>query len=447
MPSRFLGVGALLALLTLSLSAQEKPVAFIGAQIIPIAGAPIDNGILLVQHGRILAVGDAATVRLAADVRVVDVSGKVIMPGLIDSHSHIGGGSGGDSSGPIQPDTRVLDSIDVRDTRLQKARAGGITTVNVMPGSGHLISGQTLYLKLRSARVIDDLLIPLADGTPAGGLKMANGTNSIRQTGPFPGTRGKSAALVREQFIKAQEYLAKIELAQGDPEKMPPRDLSLEMLGQVLQGKRIAHHHTHRHDDILTVLRLAGEFGYKVVLHHVSDGWKIAPEIAAAGVPCSIIVLDSPGGKIEARDVDMRTGGLLEKAGVTVGFHTDDGVTDSRLFLRSAALAVRGGMTRDGALRGVTLANARILGLDDRTGTLEPGKDADFILLSGDPLSVYTQVEQTWVEGRKVFDFSDPQDRLYALGGVGAGDPKPAQLCCYGNAWDLIIAANQGGSQ
>ena len=447
MPSRFLGVGALLALLTLSLSAQEKPVAFIGAQIIPIAGAPIDNGILLVQHGRILAVGDAATVRLAADVRVVDVSGKVIMPGLIDSHSHIGGGSGGDSSGPIQPDTRVLDSIDVRDTRLQKARAGGITTVNVMPGSGHLISGQTLYLKLRPGRTINDLLISLPDGTPAGGLKMANGTNSITGKSPFPGTRGKSAALVREQYIKAQEYLAKIELAQGDPEKMPPRDLSLEMLGQVLQGKRIAQHHTHRHDDILTVLRLAGEFGYKVVLHHVSDGWKIAPEIAAAGVPCSIIVLDSPGGKIEASAVDMRTGGLLEKAGVTVGFHTDDGVTDSRLFLRSAALAVRGGMTRDGALRGVTLANARILGLDDRTGTLEPGKDADFILLSGDPLSVYTQVEQTWVEGRKVFDFSDPQDRLYALGGVGAGDPKPAQLCCYGNAWDLIIAANQGGSQ
>lgn len=447
MPSRFLGVGALLALLTLPLSAQEKPVAFTGAQIIPIAGTPLDNGILLVQHGRIIAVGDAATVRLAADVQVVDVTGKFIMPGLIDSHSHIGGGSGGDGSGPIQPDTRVLDSFDVRDTRLQKARAGGITTVNVMPGSGHLISGQTLYLKLRSARIIDDLLIPLADGSPAGGLKMANGTNSIRATGPFPGTRGKSAALVREQYIKAQEYLAKIGRAQGDPEKMPARDLSLEMLGQVLQGKRIAQHHTHRHDDILTVLRLAREFGYKIALHHVSDGWKIAPEIAAAGVPCSIIVLDSPGGKLEARDVDFRTGAHLEKAGVTVGFHTDDGVTDSRLFLRSAALAVRGGMTRDGALRGVTLANAKILGLEDRTGTLEPGKDADFIILSGDPLSVYTQVEQTWVEGQKVFDFSDPQDRLYALGGVGAGDPRRAQLCCYGNAWDLIIAANQGGSQ
>lgn len=447
MCSRPLGLSALIAALLLPLSAQEKPVAFTGAQIIPVAGAPIANGVLLVQHGRIVALGDAAAVRLAADVTIVDVTGKVIMPGLIDSHSHIGGGSGGDGSGPIQPDTRILDSFDVRDTRLQKTRAGGITTVNVMPGSGHLISGQTLYLKLRPARTIDDLLIPLPDGTPAGGLKMANGTNSIRETGPFPGTRGKSAALVREQFIKAQEYLAKNERAKGDPEKLPARDLGLEMLGQVLQGQRIAQHHTHRHDDILTVLRLAKEFNFKVALHHVSDGWKVAPEIAAAGVPCSIIVIDSPGGKLEARDLSFRTGAVLEQAGVTVGFHTDDGVTDSRLFLRSAGLAVRGGMTREGALRGLTIANAKILGLDDRIGTLEPGKDADFIILSGDPLSIYTEVEQTWVEGAKVFDLADPQDRLYAHGGIGAGDPKRVTLCCFGSAWDLIIAANQGGAQ
>ncbi len=444
---RPLGFSVLLAALLLPLSAQEKPVAFTGAQIIPVAGAPIANGVLIVQHGRIVAVGDAATVRLASDVTVIDATGKVIMPGLVDSHSHIGGGSGGDGSGPIQPDTRILDSLDVRDVRLQKTRAGGITTVNVMPGSGHLISGQTLYLKLRPARTIEDLLIPLPDGTPAGGLKMANGTNSIRETGPFPGTRGKSAALVREQYIKAQEYLAKIERAKDDPEKLPARDLGLEMLGQVLQGKRIAQHHTHRHDDILTVLRLAKEFHFKVALHHVSDGWKVAPEIAAAGVPCSIIVIDSPGGKIEARDMNFRTGAVLEQAGVTVGFHTDDGVTDSRLFLRSAGLAVRGGMTREGALRGLTIANAKILGLEDRIGTLEPGKDADFIVLSGDPLSVYTQVEQTWIEGHKVFDLSDPQDRLYAHGGVGAGDPKRVTLCCFGSAWDLIIAANQGGAQ
>lgn len=427
------------------LPAQEQPLAFTGARIIPIVGAPIEHGLLLVHRGKITAVGDAATVRLSSDVKVVDVTGKVLMPGLIDSHSHIGGGSGGDSSGPIQPEARVLDALDVLSPSIQKAQAGGLTTVNVMPGSGHLISGQTLYLKLRDGRVVDDLLIRLPDGSIAGGLKMANGTNSIRGT-PFPGSRAKSAALVREQFIKAREYAAKIAQAKGDPEKMPPRDLGLEMLADVLAGRRVVQHHTHRHDDILTVLRLQKEFGFKVVIQHGSDAWKVAPEIAAAGVPCSVIIVDSPGGKLETRDVSFTTAGVLERAGVVVGLHTDDGITDSRLFLRSAGLAFGAGMTREGALRSVTLVNAKILGLEDRIGSLEPGKDADFIILSGDPLSVYTQVEQTWIDGSKVFDFSDRQDRLYALGGPGAGDPRRPALCCFGSAWDVIAAAN-GGEQ
>ncbi|MEZ5413166.1 MAG: amidohydrolase family protein [Opitutaceae bacterium] len=417
------------------LHAQETPVAFTGATIIPITGEPIEHGLLLVQDGKITAVGDARTVRLSSDVQLVDVTGKVIMPGLVDSHSHIGGGSGGDSSSPIQPETRVLDSINVRDPRFQKTRSGGITTVNVMPGSGHLISGQTLYLKLREARVIDDLLITLPDGTIAGGLKMANGTNSMNGKNGFPGTRAKSAALVREQFIKAREYQEKLARAGDDESKRPERNLALEELGEVLDGKRIVQHHTHRHDDIITVLRLAKEFGFKVALHHVSDGWKVAPEIAAAGVPCSIIAIDAPGGKLEARDLSFKTGRVLEEAGVTVGMHTDDGVTDSRFFMRSAALMVRAGMSRAGALRSLTLANAEILGLEDRVGSLAPGKDADFIILSGDPLSVYTHVEQTWVEGRKVFDRADDQDRLYAVGGPGAGDPQAAYLCCFGDSF------------
>lgn len=431
-------------------SAQEKPTAFVGARVLPISGVPIENGVLLVQHGKIVAVGDAATMRLSAEVERVDVTGKVLMPGLVDSHSHIGGSSGADGSNPIQPDVRVLDGLDVRDDSIQKAQAGGITTVNVMPGSGHLISGQTLYLKLRDGRVVDDVLIKLPDGTIAGGLKMANGTNSLRGTGGFPGTRAKSAALVREQFIKAQEYKAKIERAKGDPEKLPARDLGLEMLVEILDGKRIVQHHTHRHDDILTVLRLQKEFGFKVVLHHVSEGWKVADEIAQAGVPCSIIIVDSPGGKLETKDMSFTTGAALEKAGALVGLHSDDSVTDSRHFLRSAGFAVRGGMSRDGALRAVTLANAQMLGLADRVGSLEPGKDADFIVLSGDPLSVYTQVEQTWIEGRKVFDVADPQDRLYAFGGLGAGEPRRSPLCCFGSAWDIIANANAqlfGGAQ
>jgi imidazolonepropionase-like amidohydrolase len=184
------------------------------------------------------------------------------MPGLIDSHSHIGTAEGADSAAPIQPDVRILDSLDARHSSLQKARSGGITTVNVMPGSGHLLSGQTLYLKLRSSRTIDDLLIKLPDGSIAGGIKMANGTNPRRAT-PFPGSRAKSAALVREQFIKAMEYRDKIRKANGDASKLPPRDLRMEALVEVLDGKRTVHHHTHAHNDILTVLRLADEFKFE----------------------------------------------------------------------------------------------------------------------------------------------------------------------------------------
>lgn len=165
------------------------------------------------------------------------------------------------------------------------------------------------------------------------------------------------------------------------------------------------------------MLRLAQEFGFRVVLHHVSEGWKVAGEIAAAKAPCSIIVIDSPGGKLEAVNLLAKTGGILEKAGVDVAFHTDDGITDSRLFLRSAAFGVREGMSRAKALEALTLAGARMLDLQERIGSLEKGKDADFIILSGDPFSVYTHVEQTWVEGNLVFDRSNPEHRKYAVGG------------------------------
>ena len=399
--------------------AQSPPIAYTGAHIIPIAGAEIPDGVLVIQNGKIVTVGATGAVNIPAGARVVDAKSKVIMPGIVDSHSHIGEPEGGDASSPIQPDVRVLDSINVRDAHFDKARAGGVTTANVMPGSGHLSSGQTLYLKLRKGNTIEDLLIKLPDGSIAGGLKMANGTNP-RRAAPFPGTRGKAAALVRADFIKAQEYRAKVLAAKGDASKLPPRDLRMEALVEVLDGKRTVQFHTHRHDDIMTVIRLSEEFHFKVVLHHVSDGWMVADEIAKAKVPVSVIVIDSPGGKEEAKDVQLFTPARLESAGVPFGFHTDDPITDSRLFLRSAGLAVRAGLSRSTALNAMTLANAKILGLDSRVGSLEPGKDADFILLSGDPLSIYSHVLETWIEGRKVFDRSDPQDRLEQVGGYGA---------------------------
>ncbi|MEX2191146.1 MAG: amidohydrolase, partial [Bacteroidota bacterium] len=178
------------------LSAQDQPVAFRGATIYPIEGAPISNGVLVVEKGVIKAVGAAGSVTIPPNAVVHDMTGKVMMPGMVDTHSHVGRGDGGDASSALNPEVRILDAIDVRSTSFMKALSGGITTVNVMPGSGHLMSGQTAYLKLRSANTINDMLFckdPLND--ICGGMKMANGTNSIREK-PFPGTRAKSAAMV-----------------------------------------------------------------------------------------------------------------------------------------------------------------------------------------------------------------------------------------------------------
>ena len=434
--------------------AQEKPVAVTGAHIIPIAGPEIDGGVLIVQKGKITAIGPAASVKVPDGATVIDAGGKVVMPGLVDTHSHIGGIGGADGSAPIQPDCRVLDSLSVLDSGFRRAVAGGLTTLNIMPGSGHLMSGQTIYAKLRKARKIDDILILDKDGHMMNGLKMANGTNSFGAP-PFSGTRSKSAALVREEYVKAQEYKKKMEAAaaKGDDDKKPSRDIGLDFLSEVLDGKRIVHHHTHRADDIMTVLRLQKEFGFRVVLHHVSEAWKVADEIAAAKVPCSVIVIDSPGGKLEAAEMSWGTGAALEKAGVKVAFHTDDWITDSRLFLRSAALAVRAGMTRQGALRAMTLSGAEMLDLGDRIGSLEAGKDADFVILSGDPLSVYTHIEQTWVEGSKVFDRAVPDDYLHAVGGYGAGKDQRPYMCCAGGfvfggqQWGISNYSEQGGGQ
>ena len=402
--------------------------AYVGARIIPVTAPEIADGVLLVEGESIAAVGKRGEVTIPEGAEVIDLKGKILFPGLICTHSHVGKVQGGDGSSPIQPGVRVLDSIDVLDSTLEKARAGGITMANLMSGSGHLLSGQTAYLKLRDGVTVEELALRNEDGSMAGGIKMANGTNSIKGSGGSPGTRGKSAALVRSQFLKAQQYRDKLAGDEGDP---PERDLAMEALVDVLEGRKVVHHHTHRHDDIITVLRLKQEFGFRVVLHHVSEAWKVADEIAEAGVACSIIYLDSPGGKLEARDLEWKNGAELEKRGVLTAFHTDDPINDSRWFLRSAGLAVRSGMSRQKALEAVTIAGAEMMDQAENTGSLTEGKKADFVILNGDPLSIYTRVLETHVEGTKVFDLEDPRDRLWAEGGFGAGHRRQASGCCF----------------
>jgi imidazolonepropionase-like amidohydrolase len=313
--------------------------------------------------------------------------------------------------------------------------AGGVTTANIMPGSGNVIGGQTLYVKLRG-QTIEAMRIP--DMKVLGGLKMANGENpkgyGRRQSGQAPGTRMKVAALQREQFIKARDYQRqwanyRKKVETGKDASPPDRDLALEPLVEVLERKRTVHFHTHRADDLMTALRIADEFGFEIVLHHVTEGYRVADELVRRKVPVSLTLVDSPGGKLEAAALLEENAAILEKAGAKVAINTDDFITESRFFLRTGAIAVRGGMSQDAALKALTRHPAEMLHLEDRLGSLEKGKDADFVILSGPPFSIYTQVLETYIDGARVFDRSQKREWAYQAGGFALAEldrlPKP----------------------
>jgi imidazolonepropionase-like amidohydrolase len=413
----------------------DTPTAYKGARILTAAGDPIDNGVLVVHKGKIVSVGPADSTQAPENATVVDLAGKTIIPGMVDTHSHIGiyprpsvpaHQDGNEQSGPVQSGIRALDAIYPDDPGIRMAVAGGITTANIMPGSSNVIGGQTVYVKLRG-RTIDDMRI--RDMQTLGGLKMANGENpkgySRRQLAPM--TRMKLASLQREQFVKARDYQRKWDayhkaVAQKKETPRPETDLSLEPLVEVLQRKRTVHFHSHRADDLMTAMRIAEEFGFELVLHHVTEGYRIADEIARRKVPVSLTLVDSPGGKLETVGVMDENGAYLEKAGVRVAINTDDFITESRFFLRTGAIAVRGGMSEASALKALTIHGAEILHLDDRLGSLAPGKDADFVILSGAPFSVYTHVLQTYIDGKRVFDRNEQRDWAHQSGGFALED-------------------------
>jgi len=416
---------------------QSRTLVFRGAKVYPVSQPALDHGLVVVENGKIKAVGAEGQVAIPSGATVVDVSGKVIIPGIVDSHSHIGIGARppvsanndvNESTGPVEPALRALDAIWPADPGIRMATAGGITTANIMPGSGNVVGGQTAYVKLRG-HTIDEMLIPGA----IGGLKMANGENPKRYgaRGLAPMTRMEEAALARRLFVRAQEYKIKWDdynqaRAAGKTDVKPPeRDLELEPVVEVLEGKRIVQHHTHRADDIMTVVRLSEEFHFRVVIQHGTEAYKVADELARRHIPVSLTLVDSPGGKEETLGVDFAGAGMLERAGVKVALNTDDYIISSRFLLREAALAVRNGMTEAGALRALTLNPAEMLDLGAKVGSLDPGKDADLVVLSGPPFSVYTHVLATYIEGQKVFDRTNPEDLRYATGGFAVADRYP----------------------
>ena len=417
--------------------------AYRGARILTAEGPPIDNGVLVVQGGKITAVGPADDVAVPADATVIDLSGKTIIPGLVDTHSHIGiwprpdvpaHSDGNEGSGPVQGGLRALDAIQPDDPGIRMAVAGGVTTANIMPGSGNVIGGQTLYVKLRG-HTVEAMAIQTRD--VLGGLKMANGENPKRfnfdRNKLPPATRMKLAALQREQFVKARDYQRRWEeyrkKAAADRKAEPPeRDISLEPLVEVLERKRTVHFHSHRADDLLTALRLADEFDFEIVLQHATEGYRVVEELVKYKVPVSLTLLDSPGGKLEAAGLLEENAAMLDQAGVKVAINTDDSITESRFFLRTGAIAVRGGMSEQSALRALTLHGAQMLHLDHRLGSLKKGKDADFVVLSGPPFSVYTQVLQTYIDGARLFDRSRQRDWTYQAGGFALADARVPAL-------------------
>jgi imidazolonepropionase-like amidohydrolase len=412
--------------------AAERTVAYRGAHILTASGKPIDKGVLIVAKNKIVAVGSEADTPIPAGADVVDLSGKTIIPGLVDTHSHIGiwprphvpaHNDGNEGSGPVQSGLRALDAIQPDDPGIRMAVAGGVTTANIMPGSANVIGGQTVYVKLRG-RTIEEMRVVPHD--VLGGLKMANGENpkswNYKARKMAPATRMKIAALQREQFAKARDYMRQWQRyrkakAEGKDVPQPEVDLALEPLVEVLQRKRTVHFHSHRADDLMTAIRLAKEFNFELVLQHCTEGYRIAEELVRAKIPVSLTLVDSPGGKLEVAGLLEENAAILDKAGVKVAINTDDSITESRFLLRTGAIAVRGGMSEDAALRALTLHGAQMLHLNDRLGSLSKGKDADFVVLSGSPFSVYTQVLQTYIDGKCVFDRSRQRDWSYQAGG------------------------------
>ena len=437
-------VTPLLLSLVVSL-ATAAPTALVGATVHPVSGPPIPDGVVLFDGPTLTAVGPRGAVEIPSDATVRALPGRHIIPGLIDLHSHIGGGRLHESLGPVQGGISAIDAIDPTHISIQRAQAGGVTLAQVMPGSGKLLGGQTALLRLTDASVVDDMLLcseppegatgPLRRVAVCGGVKMAGGTNP-QGSGSDPRSRMGATFLQREALLAARDRrdaqdrraAALASPRRRDRQHAPPApdpDPAADGLVEILRGERTVHFHSHRADDIVGAVRLQQELGFGLVIHHGSEGFKVADLLAEADIPVAINVLDTPGGKEETLERRFDNPAILHAAGVRVAIITDDPVQDSRLLLRSAGLAARGGLPLDVALRALTRTPAELLAVEDRKGSLEPGLDADLVVLSGPPLSSWTLVEETWVEGARVFDRADPRDRAHATGGDAALAPPP----------------------
>jgi len=395
------------------------PVLIENATIMTAAGQEIPHAAILFKDGRIVAVGTG--LQAPPDAIRVDGTGKFVTPGIIDVHSHLGvmAAPGTEAENDVNEMTSAVTaelwaehSFWPQDPQIPLAIAGGVTTIQVLPGSGNLIGGRTAVLKLIPARTVQEMKFPDARY----GLKMACGENPKRTYGrrnQFPSTRMGNMAGYRTAFVQAQEYRRRWdkwnEDRRGDP---PDRNLRLETLAEVLRGEMYVHVHCYRADDMAQMLDLAREFGFTIrAFHHAVEGYKIADLLTQAGT-AAVVWADWYGFKEEAMDGIPENAALLQHAGARVTLHSDDPRGIQRLNQEAAKAMYAGdraglSVSRDQALRWITANPAWVLGVDSIVGTLEPGKMADVVVWSGDPFSVYSKAMQVYNDGWLVYDRTD----------------------------------------
>ena len=387
--------------------------AIVGGRIVPVEGEPIEGGTLLIEDGRIAALG-GPEVAVPEGAHVVEAAGRWVLPGFVEAHGHLGvheegeGWAGNDTNemtDPVTAHVRAIDAINPDEQGWRDAVIGGVLAVNVNPGSGNPIGGQTVALKSWGGTVDDRVL-----REPAG-MKSALGENPKRVYGDkkqTPSTRLGVAAVIRGAFVDARNYLAKLdsEAAKPEQERKPvERDLKLEALGRVLRREIPWRQHCHRADDIATAIRISEEFGYELVIDHGTEAHLVADKLAARDIPVIIGPLFTTRSKVELRNRSLANPGKLHRAGVTIAITTDHPVVPINFLVHQATLAVKEGLDRETALRALTINPARILGIDGRLGSLAVGKDADLCVWSGDPLDVMQRVERAFVDGQEIYTY------------------------------------------
>ncbi|QLD11322.1 amidohydrolase [Microbacterium oleivorans] len=394
---------------------MARILAVVNGRIVPVSAPVIEGGTIVVEDGIITAVGGADTV-VPEGAEVIDAAGRWVLPGFVEAHGHLGvhedgeGWSGNDTNEMTDPNGarfRALDGIDIDEVGFRDALRGGVTSVVVKPGSGNPIGGRTVAIKTWGGRTVDEQVIA-ADVS----VKSALGENPKRVYGDkkqTPSTRLGVASVLREAFVEAQNYVAKRDAAaaKGDPFD---RDLGKETLAQVLDGTLLWDQHSHRHDDIVTAIRLAEEFGYRLVVNHGTEGHKIADVLAEKDIPVIFGPMLTSRSKVELRDRAIGALALIAAAGVTVAITTDHPVVPIDQIRLQAILAVREGLPADVALAALTVNPASILRLDDRVGALEAGRDGDIVIWSGDPLAVESRVDHVVIGGVTVLEAADDGD-------------------------------------